>query len=249
MMKPQPTTNLMKTAKTILPLLFIYTLAAAAAPGAETNAPAGDAGSAKRSGAALICPPPAGKAYFGVDAGAISQRATTLSGNGLSQKVSFDTGFRLDAQAGYQFNPHWAAEIEFGLIANHAKSTPALETVLGDVDLVQMPILANVIYTQPLGHGWSASLGGGLGMVVSQYQSPYLYATSSKAAFAWQGMAGIRYAISSHCDLGVAYKILGTSGYDIGDVDYYYFGYSYQSGLHSDGNLSQSLLLSFVWRF
>ena len=59
---------------------------------------------------------------------------------------------------------------------------------------------------------------------------------ASDFTFGYQGSLGLKYAISENCDLGIAYKFLGTSDHDMGR-----FG--------TDGTLTHSLLATLTFRF
>jgi len=170
--------------------------------------------------------------YVGFDGGLAMQQNVTLSAYGESERISFDNGFRLDLQLGLPITTNWTLEAELGLVCNQVKKSYLLGTDYETATLLQFPLLLNVIYVQPLGRGWSVYAGAGAGMVTSQYEYPLAYSTSSGTAFGYQGQVGIKYALSQWAYIGLAYKMLGTTGYDLG------------SSLHSDGNLSQSLLLS-----
>jgi hypothetical protein len=101
------------------------------------------------------------KFYLGFDAGVALQQDVTLSDSiGDSEKVTFDPGARLDLQFGYSFTENWAAELEFGLIVSPVKSSYVLGADYMDVDLIEFPLLVNVIYSHPLGSHFSAYAGG-----------------------------------------------------------------------------------------
>ena len=51
-------------------------------------------------------------------------------------------------------------------------------------------MMVNVIYTQPLGHHFSAYVGGGLGGVFSDYSDEFGGTTESDSTFAFQGLGG-----------------------------------------------------------
>jgi opacity protein-like surface antigen len=141
--------------------------------------------------------PLSGKVYLGFDAGAAWQQDITIRDTiGDSDKVTFDTGARLDCQLGYNFTTNWAAELEVGLIISPVKNSAFLGTDFMEVDLVELPVMVNVIYTQPLGRHFSACAGGGVGGAFSHYENEFGETTSSESAFAFQGLAGIKYAIA-----------------------------------------------------
>lgn len=173
--------------------------------------------------------PLSGKAYLSLDAGVALQQDIAMSDTiGDRETVMFDPGARLDCQLGYNFTRNWAAELEIGLAVNQVKNSFFLGTDFMEVDLVEFPIMVNVIYTQPLGRHFSAYLGGGIGGVFSDYNiNEFGGTTASDTTFGFQGMAGVKYAINDRWDIGVAYKFLGTTDHDVGP------------GLDSNGNATE----------
>jgi opacity protein-like surface antigen len=190
---------------------------------------------------------PTGKVYVGFDAGAAFQQDINLYDTiGDNEKVTFDTGARLDCQLGYNFTPNWAAELETGLIVNQVKNSVVLGTDFMNVDLVEFPVMVNVIYTRPLGRHFSAYLGGGVGGAFSYYENDFGGSTASDSTFAFQGLAGLKYTIGDRWDIGVAYKFLGTTEHNVGQ------GFDSNGNLtefKSDGTMTHSFLLALTCRF
>lgn len=60
-------------------------------------------------------------------------------------------------------------------------------------------------------------------------------------------MAGLRYGFSPKWDMGVGYKVLGTTGYNVGS-GVAYNGYT-PTEYKSNGNFTQAILLTFNCRF
>ena len=108
-------------------------------------------------------------------------------------------------------------------------------------------MLINVIYSRPIGQRWSAYVGGGVGGVFSTYANGYGYSTPTASAFGFQGMVGFKYALSKNWDMGIGYKLLGTTGYDVGSGVAY--DGSTPTDYKSDGNLTQSVLLTFAFKY
>lgn len=192
------------------------------------------------------------KVYLGFDLGvALPQDITLRDSVGDSEKVSFDPGVRMDLMLGYQINAHWAAELEFGFIANQVKQSYALGTDYMDVTYFQFPLLVNGIYTLPLNRSKSCSvyLGAGVGGVFSQYMNEYNETTPSDSAFAYQGLAGFRWAVNEKWEIGLGYKFLGTTSHDVGS-GYSYDGTTYRpTEFTSDGTMTHSILATLTFRF
>ena len=91
--------------------------------------------------------------FIGADAGVSLQQDVDLKeflGTPLSgAKIEFDPGLRFDVLGGYRFTDQLSVILEAGYIFNSVKSiagTP-LSGSGGDINLHQVPILANVSYT------------------------------------------------------------------------------------------------------
>lgn len=192
-------------------------------------------------------PPPGGKWYLGMDAGVAFQQDVTLSDTaGDRENVTFDPGARLDFDLGYNFTKNWATELEMGLIINQVKHSAFLGTDFMEVDFVELPVMLNVIYTQPLGRHFSARIGAGMGGAFSNYSNEFGGTTESDTAFAFQGVAGLGYAINARWDLAVTYRFLGTTQHDVGS------GWDSQGNptqFKSDGTLTHSVLLMLTCKF
>jgi len=167
--------------------------------------------------------------------------------------VRFDTGVRFDVSVGYEFNRYLAAEMEFGWTWNNVSSISGL-TVSG-ASYGNFPFLANLILQLPLADGHlipyvGAGAGGSVGSFDADFISNGLVAISGSdtdLAFAYQGMAGVRYLFNDSMAVGLAYKYLGT-----GSTTYYegitFGGATAGSfGLGSTG--THSVQATFTFRF
>ncbi len=240
----------MKTTKKLMLLGAIALVFMQTVPGLPAQSPA----LVSSSSAASPLPGPgygtplSGKLYVGFDLGAALQSDITLSDSvGDSERVSFDPGVRMDMQLGYNLTKNWAAELELGFIISPVKYSYTFGTDYNSVALFEVPVLVNVIYSRPLFGHCSAYVGGGVGGVFINYQDAYGDTTPTAATFGYQGMAGLRYAFSPKWDLGLGYKLLGTTGYDVGS-GVAYDGYT-ATEYRSNGNLTQSILVTLNCRF
>lgn len=190
--------------------------------------------------AGYYLPTPSGKWYLSMDAGVAFQQDITLRDSiGDTAKLTFDPGARLDFDFGYNFTTNFAAEFEIGFIANQVKNS------VMDVDLIELPIMVNAIYTQPLGRHFSAYVGGGVGGAFSDYSSEW-GSTKNDTTFAFQGLAGLKYAFNERWDLGVTYKFLGTTDHDLGSgLD----SNNNPTEVKSDGTMTHSILVALTCKF
>lgn len=190
-----------------------------------------------------------GKMYLGFDAGVALQQDITITDTiGDSDKASFDPGARLDMMVGYQFTRNWAAEFEMGLIANDVSHSYVLGTDYDRVTYLQLPMLVNGIYTLPLNKSKSCSVyfGAGVGGVFSKYTNEWGGETPGDSAFAYQGLAGFKWAFRPRWEAGVAYKFLGTTGHDVGPG---WDSNGNPTEFTSDGTMTHSILATLTVKF
>lgn len=189
------------------------------------------------------------KLYLGFDAGVALQEDATISDSiGDSEKIAFSPGARLDMTLGWQFTTNFAAEFELGFIANEVSHSQVLGTDFSSVTYLQLPMLVNGIYSFPLTkfRTFLAYVGAGAGGVFSKYMNDYGDETPGDSAFAFQGMAGIKWAVSQRCDLGVGYKFLGSTGHDLGSG---WDSNGDPTAFTSDGTMTHSILATLTVRF
>lgn len=174
----------------------------------------------------------------------------TVEGSG-KPKCKFDPGFRVDLVGGYNISDAFALELEAGLLYNpfdikgdvygsiyvdsmsygHFKDSMKIK----DLDLWQIPILLNGVYTFKMDSKFKPFLGVGVGGIFTIIDGDEL-GSENDFTFAYQGMAGINYELSECVDIGLAYKFLGTLDHKFDDVK-------------TDPILSHSFLASLTWRF
>jgi outer membrane protein OmpA-like peptidoglycan-associated protein len=117
-----------------------------------------------------------------------------------SATVELDTGWAVLGTVGYSFHNNWRLELEGGYRSNGLDG--------GAADLNEWSIMANVVYDLPLSPKWDLNLGVGVG---------YDHATFDGAVdiddgnIAYQGIAGLSYAIGRQTDLALTYRYLRIS--------------------------------------
>ena len=157
-----------------------------------------------------------------------------------SRTVEFQTGIRGDIAVGYNINGAWAMELESGAIWNAIGS---------EQELYQIPILLNVLYKIPLKNSWTPYFGVGAGVVVSKIDfltvptaaaATYVRTSDTDQTFAYQAMAGIKYAVSDRAQIDLGYKFFGT-------LDQSWAGNG--TTLTSNGIYTHAVLASFTWKF
>jgi OOP family OmpA-OmpF porin len=131
-------------------------------------------------------------------------------------KSNYDTGWAVIATVGYGWN-NWRFELEGGYRRNKFSAvvfdpgdtteTPpdSITTVTGG-RLTEFTIMANVLYDFALMDRLSLTLGAGAGGDNSHWKLGPL--KDSQWDFAYQGIAGLNYALTSRLDLFLDYRYL-----------------------------------------
>jgi OOP family OmpA-OmpF porin len=153
-----------------------------------------------------------GEVYFnGSLGGALQQDMRVKNAGG---KVGFDPGVRFDFSGGINFSPYISAELETGIIGNRLDTFNGISlSSMGQHGyLTQVPLLANLIFRAPLRYGITPYIGGGVGGVASTLylRQPGDRDSDTDINFAYQGMAGVKFALNRNMEVGVGYKFLGT---------------------------------------
>lgn len=195
----------------------------------------------------------ADKFYLDVDAGGsiIPDVDIQSATGGAAGKVVFDTGFRLAVGVGYNVCSSASLELETGVIWNpiHSVAGNALTDFNSSAGLYQVPLLLNAVYRPHVKCPLKPYVGLGIGGVAGVFDSSNIPLFGSPASpnlsdtdftFAYQATVGVKYAVSQHAELGVAYKFLGTTDHDWSDNGV---------TLKTDGTMTHTILASFTWRF
>jgi opacity protein-like surface antigen len=191
------------------------------------------------------------RAYVHVDLGGVLMHDTTIKNLGLGGfKASFNPGVRGDVSIGYNFIPQLAAEFETGTIWNSLDSRSRRVVFPGtdEADLFQVPFLANLVFRIPCHNGFIPYIGGGIGGVASTFALHadnagfHAHANDTEFTFAYEGMAGVKYAFASNMEVDVGYKFLGT-------LEQTWFNNNPNLITRADPLYSHSFLVSFAYRF
>lgn len=152
--------------------------------------------------------------------------------------AEFDPGLRFDVSVGYMMNQSWSVQLETGFCYNQLSkvdgSTPDM-----NVDFYQVPVLVDVVFTHPFDNGWSVYIGAGAGGVAGMVDISDT-GSDTDFTFGYQAMAGIQYAVSERCGVGVGYKFLGTTEHE--------WTINGETG-KTDPTYSHSILATFTFRY
>lgn len=181
--------------------------------------------------------------YLNGEVGAAFAQDVTIKNTG-GAKASFNPGVRGGFALGYNLSDSFAAEFESGVIWNSMDTLGGMSVsdAGATIDLYQIPFLANLVYKTPVKSGFSGYIGAGVGGVASilDVSAQGNNGNDTDFTFAYQGMAGVKYAICKNMDVGVAYKFLGTldHSWNIGG-----------GGLSTEALYTHSVLATFTFRF
>lgn len=183
---------------------------------------------------------PRDQCYMSMDAGLALQEGITLKDTlyGGSAKVEMDPGFRFDVDLGFRLSSSWRIGLESGIIYNSVTSIGGapISDSSASLDLYEFPLLFTVTYEIPPQGPLTAYVSAGVGGVATWfYEDQFNYSSDLTAGY--QVAAGVNYELNKNWELGVAYKLLGTTERDFGD------------GIKADGNLTHSFLAALAIRF
>lgn len=134
--------------------------------------------------------------------------------------ASFDTGWAVLASVGYGFGGGWRVEFEAGYRDNEGDGAtftfvPFPASSL-NWDLSEVTMMLNVLYDIPLTERMSFSLGAGAGADFAMVDHNFfgIPVDDDHWSFAYQGIAGLNYAVGQQTDLFVNYRYLRISDPD-----------------------------------
>jgi OmpA-OmpF porin, OOP family len=137
--------------------------------------------------------------------------------------IEFDTGWAALATTGYAFeNSGWRVEGEFGYRHNDIDAIGGLSA---NGELTSMTLMANVLYDFKLMDRLTLSVGAGAGAEHSTFDDGVID-QDEDYNFAYQGIAGLSYAVTPRMDLTLNYRYLRTDesnyhGAHLAHTDYY----------------------------
>ncbi len=123
--------------------------------------------------------------------------------------MSFDTGWAGLGTVGYSFDSNWRIEGEFGYRQNDTdtffggKFAPTIRSG----ELTEYTAMVNVLYDIPVSEKMYFTLGAGAGADFSQIDDG-LFGDDDDTSFAYQGIAGLTYALNDRLDLTLTYRYL-----------------------------------------
>jgi opacity protein-like surface antigen len=220
--------------------------------------------------AAVASPAFADGPYVGIEGGVMLPRSTDLDIilNNTSvtpntsvtysdgERAKFKTGWNADVLAGYKLGLV-KLEVQGGYQRANLKSLTASTTLLNDVSTAtdstvtssDFPggragvtyALANVLLDGDFGGGFGGYIGGGAGRAWVSYSG------DKDNAWAFDGTAGLRYALTPNLDAGLKYQYLRTAKVNFDDA-FAVDGVNYTSTARAN-YASHNVLASLVYNF
>jgi opacity protein-like surface antigen len=179
--------------------------------------------------------------YLSTDMGLAFQQPIYVIG---ADQIKFNDGIRGDLSAGYRFTPWCAAELAGGVVWNraHAIGGVPLSNYDGSMDLYEIPMMANIVFTLPLKHGFKLDFGGGVGAVagILHFNNPLGDIHDTDFTFAYQFSTGLNYKLTENIELGLGFKFLQTNNH---------FWSENGVSLNTEGTATYSLTASLSWSF
>jgi opacity protein-like surface antigen len=185
-----------------------------------------------------------GRLHLDADIGGSIMEDITLKNFGNAKQV-VDPGVRAGVTVGFDLLKYVTLQFELGSAGYWLDTSGGqpIRTIASDAYLTQTPMLGELVFKLPLKCGLTPYVGGGVGGTLSTlYLSGFgIRDWDQDFVYAYEGIAGLRYALSSSFEIGVSYKVLHVDEQD------FYGGTIFH--VHSDQTLSHSFMATFTWNF
>lgn len=156
--------------------------------------------------------------YAGGDVRVVFQQNTGLRqfGGPTTGTVKFDPGAGISIRGGYRFCEWFTLEGETGGSGNSIRSITGASV---DARIYQVPFMANAILSLPTRTPLTPYVGVGIGGVSTVLDSSHITIGSTTAfgndattTFAYQGFAGLQYALNEWFSIGLIYNYRHVDG-------------------------------------
>jgi OOP family OmpA-OmpF porin len=139
--------------------------------------------------------------------------------------TKFKDGYMTSAAIGWGLGNGFRPELEIGWHANDVKrgftqNSLATGFVLNGGRATQLTFMGNLLYDIQTGTNWTPHLGVGIGVDSGRVEGVNIPAGNAPidthgTVFAYQGIAGLEYAIAPSFHVGLEYRHMGTSSIQI----------------------------------
>jgi opacity protein-like surface antigen len=202
-----------------------------------------------------VVPSESGPFYLGGEAGWTTLEHTAASaiipGLGFrSHPQIFFYGLNIGLRAGFERRP-WRAEEEVRYQRNDVRKF-GTSGVTGSDDA--LALMTNILYEPPLGWRVAPHVGGGIGVMhlsASMRNGGFgTVITGDDWVFAYQAIAGLRYALTSSLALEVDYRYLATETPHFRTGANFFDAGAFHPNLQiTAGYISHSVIAGLSWRF
>lgn len=141
------------------------------------------------------------------------------AGVGVNRSVDTDTGYAVIPSIGYRFGNGLRSELEFGYRKNDVDGVSG--STSGSGEIKARSAMLNLLYDVNMNGRVSPYIGGGIGYAKVRYDGvqpvgvPGIGVNDSDRVFAYQGIAGLSYALSNAVELAAEYRYFATRDPDM----------------------------------
>ncbi len=158
--------------------------------------------------------------FVGIMGGANFTNDLDVSGTGvgINRSVDTDTGYAVIPSIGYRFGNGLRSEFELGYRKNDVDGVSGSTTGSGEIKA--RSAMLNLLYDVNMNGRVSPYIGGGIGYAKVRYDGvqpvgiPGIGVNDSDRVFAYQGIAGLSYAVSNAVELAAEYRYFATQDPD-----------------------------------
>jgi outer membrane protein OmpA-like peptidoglycan-associated protein len=159
--------------------------------------------------------------FVGIMGGANFTNDLDVSGTGvgINRSVDTDTGFAVIPSIGYRFGNGLRSEFELGYRKNDVDGVSGSTTGSGEIKA--RSAMLNLLYDVNMNGRVSPYIGGGIGYAKVRYDGvqpigvPGIGVNDSDRVFAYQGIAGLSFALSNAVELAAEYRYFATQDPDM----------------------------------
>lgn len=146
--------------------------------------------------------------YIGIEGGVSSvedaDAVGTILGFATSGTLPIDSGWALIGTVGHELSPNWRIEGELGYRSNETDTG-------GTIEITELSLMVNALYDIELSPNLDLTLGGGIGYDETTFDIGGA-GEASDSGFAWQGIAGMSWAVGKQTDLTFTYRYFNVEG-------------------------------------
>ncbi|MGK2872029.1 MAG: OmpA family protein [Alphaproteobacteria bacterium] len=157
--------------------------------------------------------------FIGIMGGANFSQDHDLSGGGLTinRSVDTDTGWAVLPSIGYRYENGLRTELELGYRKNDVDSISGATNGSGEIKAKS--VMLNLVYDVETRGRLSPYIGGGVGIANVRYDNVNPVGvggiTDKDDVFAYQGMAGVTYALTDAMEVAAEYRYFATRDPDL----------------------------------